>query len=304
MTGNGDLYRKEYITTMSFRDFLINTYSWLQYDASRLAQGLRYRTPPKDGWPILLGISFPKSGTNLLRQVLAAFGKVAPYSDRSFDVFATFDSSTGAPRTAQDALHFLSRLKLGDVAAAHFHTWPEVVKEACTSRYLPYFMYRDPRDVVVSHVFYVTDRSAEHVHHKYYTEVLTNFDDRLKTSILGRPEADVDFPDIGKRFEPYMAWLDCPEVLSQRYEDYILNRQAAVGQAVDHFLKRVDNLNITRQQLIEVVEQNIIPEKSPTFRSGKTGEWQKHFKDEHKALFKQVAGDTLIRLGYEKDLNW
>ena len=44
--------------------------------------------------------------------------------------------------------------------------------------------------------------------------------------------------------------------------------------------------------------------KSPTFRSGKTGEWKKHFTDEHKAIFKEIAGDLLVRLGYEKNNNW
>ena len=61
---------------------------------------------------------------------------------------------------------------------------------------------------------------------------------------------------------------------------------------------------ITRQELVQVIEQNIIPEKSPTFRSGKVGEWQAHFTNEHKALFKKVTGDLLIRLGYEKDNDW
>ena len=291
---------------MSFRDTLINTYSWLQYYFTRGQQSLRFGNlkAPEDGWPILLGISFPKSGTNLLRQVLAAFTQAGPFADRSFDVFAAFDAHTGAALNGQDALSFLKRLQPGDVAAAHFHTWPEAVQESLKPRYLPYFMYRDPRDVVVSHVFYVTERATEHAHHEYYSKVLTNFDDRLRTSILGRPDADVDFPDIGKRFAPYLGWLDHPEVLSQRYEDYILNREQAVSLAVEHFMKRVDTVQSSKAELVKMVEQNIIPEKSPTFRSGKTGEWQKYYKEVHKQLFKEVAGDVLIRLGYEKDMNW
>ena len=297
---------------MKFQDRVIGQAYWLRYHTRRQSQGWRFRqlTPPKGGWPVLLGISFPKSGTNLLRQVLEAFVQVGPFADRSFDVFAAFDAETGLARSGQDAVRFLNTLRPGDIAAAHFHTWPEAVQASSQPRYLPYFMYRDPRDVVISHVFYVTDRFAEHVHHKYYTEVLTSFDERLRTSILGLPNAvgpdgkPVDFPDIGQRFEPYLGWLDQPGVLSQRYEDYILDRPAAIGKAVDHFMQRVDTLPATRQQLIQAVEQNIIPEKSPTFRSGKVGDWQKHFKDEHKALFKKVAGQTLIKLGYEKDENW
>jgi len=44
--------------------------------------------------------------------------------------------------------------------------------------------------------------------------------------------------------------------------------------------------------------------KSHTFRSGQTGGWREHFTDEHKKLFKDVAGDLLVRLGYEKNNEW
>jgi hypothetical protein len=52
------------------------------------------------------------------------------------------------------------------------------------------------------------------------------------------------------------------------------------------------------------MEMGADPDRSKTFRKGKTGGWQKHFSAEHKALFKNYAGDLLIDLGYEKDLDW
>jgi hypothetical protein len=72
---------------------------------------------------------------------------------------------------------------------------------------------------------------------------------------------------------------------------------------MDHFLARVP-LQTTRQLILNSLETSINPKKSPTFRSGKTGEWKKHFTDEHKKIFKEVAGDLLVKLGYEKDNNW
>ena len=35
---------------------------------------------PEGGWPILFGNSFPKSGTNLLAQILTGFSRVAPFT--------------------------------------------------------------------------------------------------------------------------------------------------------------------------------------------------------------------------------
>ena len=49
---------------------------------------------------------------------------------------------------------------------------------------------------------------------------------------------------------------------------------------------------------------SIDPKRSPTFRSGKAGGWQEAFTEEHKRLFKEVSGDLLIELGYEKDHGW
>jgi sulfotransferase 6B1 len=72
---------------------------------------------------------------------------------------------------------------------------------------------------------------------------------------------------------------------------------------MDHLLNRV-TLPASRELILNSLEASINPTKSPTFRSGKTGEWKKHFTDEHKKIFKEVAGDLLIKLGYEKDNNW
>jgi len=63
-------------------------------------------------------------------------------------------------------------------------------------------------------------------------------------------------------------------------------------------------LSIPRETIRDYLEASINSKRSPTFRSGKTGEWKKHFTPEHKKLFKDVAGDLLIKLGYEKDKGW
>ena len=143
---------------------------------------------------------------------------------------------------------------------------------------------------------------VRHVHHDYYAS-LPDFDSRLKTSILGRPDAGVEFPDILGRFAPYMDWLDRPEVLTIHFEDLIHDRALTLTRIMEHLLARAP-LQTPRELVLSAMETSINPTKSPTFRSGKTGEWKKHFTEEHKRIFKDVAGDLLIKLGYERDLNW
>jgi sulfotransferase 6B1 len=156
--------------------------------------------------------------------------------------------------------------------------------------------------VAVSHVFYVTEMEPNHVHHAYY-QSLPDFDARLKVSILGRPDSDIEFPDIAGRFAPYLGWLDQPSVMKIHFEDLIHDRAGTLNRIIDHFLARVP-LQVDRSLLFESLESSINPGKSPTFRSGKTGEWKKHFTEEHKQIFKEVAGDLLIKLDFETDKNW
>lgn len=270
------------------------------YQTEKQIQKLRFKS--KNDLPILLGISFPKSGTHLLDQILLGFANVAPYAKRPHSFYAEYEGESGKKRAPEQALAWLDSLQSNDVASAHLFARPDAIKKVCLPKFIPYFIFRDPRDVVVSHVFYVTEMESKHVHHAYY-QSLPNFDERLKVSILGRQDTNIEFPNIADRFKPYLDWLNHKEVLSIHFEDLINNRIETLTRIMNHFLDKVP-LPTNRQLILDSLESAINPTKSPTFRSGKTGEWKKYFKDEHKKIFKEVAGDLLIKLGYEKDNNW
>ena len=271
------------------------------YQTEKLAQRLRFSSQSA-GLPALLGISFPKSGTHLLDQILLGFAKVAPFSTRLHSFYAEYEGESGRKRSPEQALAWLDSLGPGDIASAHLFARPEAVERVCSSKFVPYFIFRDPRDVVVSHVFYVTEMEARHVHHDYYGS-LPDFDSRLTVSILGRPDGGVEFPNIAARFAPYLGWLDRPEVLTLHFEQLIHDRLGALARILDHLLAHFP-LTAPRPQILESLEASINPKRSPTFRSGKTGEWRKYFTSEHKQIFKEVAGSLLVKLGYEKDENW
>lgn len=271
------------------------------YQTEKTIQRVRFASQPAN-LPILLGISFPKSGTHLLDQILLGFSNVAPYAKRLHSFYAEYEGESGVKRAPEQAIRWLESLRSRDVASAHLFARPDAVVRVRSPGFIPYFVFRDPRDAVVSHVFYVTEMEARHTHHAYY-QSLPDFDARLKVSILGRPDTDIEFPNVAERFAPYVGWLGQPEVLTVHFEDLIQDRAAALNRILDHFLARVP-LPSPRQLILDSLESAINPAKSPTFRSGKTGEWRKHFTGEHKKLFKDAAGDLLIRLGYEKDNDW
>lgn len=274
------------------------------YQTEKLAQRARFASlpEPRGGYPVLLGISFPKSGTHLLDQILLGFAQVAPFSKRLHSFYAEYEGESGSKRTPEQALAWLDALRPRDVASAHLFARPAVLERVTSPAFVPYFIFRDPRDVAVSHVFYVTEMEARHVHHEYYRS-LPDFEARLKASILGRPEAGVEFPNIADRFAPYLGWLDRPEVLSIHFEDLILDRPGTLTRIMEHLLARLP-LDVPHERVLNALESSINPAKSPTFRSGKTGEWKKQFTPEHRIIFKDVAGNLLIKLGYEKDADW
>ena len=113
-------------------------------------------------------------------------------------------------------------------------------------------------------------------------------------------------PTMAGRFAPYLNWLDQPSVLKIHFEDLVNDRARTLNLILDHLLARIgsDTLRTPRESIIASLEASINPSRSPTFRSGKTGEWKKYFTAEHKKIFKDVAGELLVKLGYEKDDNW
>ena len=282
---------------MSIKSFLRS----IIYRSEKKLQRIRFVSQSAD-LPILLGISFPKSGTHLLDQILLGFSKVAPYAKRLHSFYAEYEGESGKKRDAQQALQWVNSLQPSDVASAHLFARPQVVDRVCKPNFIPFFIYRDPRDVVVSHVFYVTEMESRHVHHNFY-QSLPDFSTRLKVSILGRPDAGIEFPNIAERFAPYMDWLNHSEVLAIHFEDLIEDRAATLTRIMDHFLTRAP-AQPSRQLILDSLEASINPTKSPTFRSGKTGEWKKHFTEEHKMIFKDIAGDLLVKLGYEQNNDW
>jgi len=265
---------------------------------------LRWRRFSLNGVPVLFANSFPKSGTHLLTQVLQGFPQIGPAVDSGLPAVVTFEGDSGRERPAAEILADLQRLLPGDLSYGHLHSLPQVVELLCQPGYAAYFILRDPRDVVVSHVHYVTEIEPNHIHHRYYAEVLQNFDQRLRTSILGLPDENIPFPDIYQRFAPYLGWLEHPEVLCLRFEDFVTSRQETLRLVFDHAVQRGFPAALQRTEAIKILADNIDPQRSPTFRSGKIGGWQAQFSPENKTLFKEIAGDLLVRLGYEQDNEW
>jgi hypothetical protein len=280
----------------------------LRRSARRLRQSRRYGSLSAS--PVFFANSFPKSGTHLLTQVMHGFTRLGPAVDSGLPAVVTFDGFTGRQRSLAEIIADFNRFLPGDIGYGHVHASTETAKCLCQPDFAAYFILRDPRDVVLSHVHYVAEMAPSHIHHRYYQQVLGTFDERLAASIAGVSQQELarasegkpvyePLPDIRARFAPYLVWLELPEVLVLHYEDFITDRIAALERVLEHAVRRGFKLAVDRHAALQVLENGIDPSRSPTFRSGKVGGWQSSFTSEHDALFTQIAGDLLFRLGYE-----
>jgi hypothetical protein len=157
--------------------------------------------------------------------------------------------------------------------------------------------------MLVSQVFFATDMNKEHGMHEYYNS-LPDFGERLKVAITGIGRDGLHMVSVKQRYDGVFRWLEQKHVMCLRFEDLINNRDTALNAMLDEVEKTGYTIPTPREKALHILVEAIQPRKSHTFRSGRTGGWRDHFTEEHKTLFKDVAGDLLVRLGYEKNNDW
>jgi sulfotransferase 6B1 len=252
--------------------------------------------------PPIFGNAKPKSGSHLLLQILNGFCRIMPYSYVVESPVRTIKKD-GGRRAPDQILDDLRAIPAGAIGWGYLDATPENLAFLCQPERVNYFIYRDPRDMLISHVFFATDMHEGHGMHEYYQN-LPDFDERLSVAITGIDKDGLYMVSVKQRYEGVFQWLEQPSVLCIRFEELIHNREALLNQMLDQVEKTGYKIPTPREKALEILAETIRPKKSKTFRAGKTGEWKKYFKDEHKALFKEVAGDLLVRLGYEKSNDW
>ena len=187
------------------------------------------------------------------------------------------------------------------------------------------FLVRDPRDVSVSWVNWLTEqvnsledpsyRVALHNNVRLTTignlsKVWNNshFSKRLEIVITGALPAPFNWFYEDQKwytFFYYQGFLNNPSALVLRFEDLVgpqgggnKERQLQAIRQAAGFL----DVSLTQEDVEELGEE--LFGNSKTFRKGKIGRWREVYNEEHKRLFKEFVGESLIVLGYEKDSNW
>lgn len=193
-------------------------------------------------------------------------------------------------------------------------------------------LIRDPRDIVVSAYF---------SHLKTHEEQSWLIDHRKKLQKIPKDEGLFEVMDfMADQMKAFNNWnyydnrifelkfetmIEKPEVLIEGLKFLgFKDNSSQILLIVKNLLKKFNNrgipmpkikIGVQEQRLIKIIDKHSFKSKakgrdsgksdsSSHYRKGISGDWKNHFNEDHIRYIKDKYGDVLIKMGYEKDLNW
>lgn len=172
-------------------------------------------------------------------------------------------------------------------------------KELIEKKYKFLFIYRDPRDQIISVIHwlkYVGEKD------RFYPIQIHDVETQIEELITGKIYG-YSFYEFNVPFRQVLQLGN--HVCIIKFEDLIgPNGGGNLEKQIDTILKIADFLHIplTYEKAKEIGEKSW--GKSETFRKGLIGQWKEFFTPRHIQLYKEKYGNILIELDYEKNLNW
>lgn len=166
-----------------------------------------------------------------------------------------------------------------------------------------FLVIRDPRDVVVSTLFWI-ENFPHHSLHKYFTQISSK-EEKLGLIICGinskNLPPELQLASISKCYESFGRWVTEGGACLVRYENLVgpmgggnLENQKQDVIKMFRFLNMpIDDKSVN--QIISTAYNN----KEINFRKGKVGGWRDHFSSQTIQTFSSVAAETLVNWGYE-----
>lgn len=257
------------------------------------------------GYPILV-TSVPKAGTHLIKGLLDAVNLRRVNGTVEYYGWPAEDPNQ---HELSQVLSWVGQVRRRCYLLGHV-AWEKNIETIVTRRRTKVLlMLRDPRDVVVSHVFHCL-RLERSKFHAYYKSI-KDPEERLRVTITGfesenPPLPAYWLPGIVGRFEMFLRWREYEDVLECRFEELVGERGGGSGAvqkaAVERILTFIDfpaDASLTGK-----VAARLFSTGASTFRKGAVGGWQEHFTPGLKELFKERAQHLLEALGYEETDEW
>lgn len=193
----------------------------------------------------------------------------------------------------------------------------EALQIAYQSKHKVIAMIRDPRDALVSLVLHMRGLASPDIPKNTQRDFFTvrpdfdllSLDDQIMSLIKGDENGNFSYL---KFYKQRLGWALNPKYLMVKYEDLVGPNGGGDAQIQRQTLLKIAvyiQLHLSQQRLnwlaneiyLGKAENNL---DGKPFKRSSIGNWKTFLNEEHKTAVKQIIGEELIRLGYEKDLNW
>lgn len=215
-------------------------------------------------------ISIPKAGTHIIRQATDRVGGNIPYGSMVYEADPHELSIQGIQKDHR-------------IGISHLPYHPAYERELKRKQAKIVFLFRDPRDLMVSYYFWI-----KKLGHKG-SSIPGLIDD--VTPIL---EANEPFKLMiqfwGAHIRRYIPWMFVPDVLKIRYE-WLVEKPGYAFTQMERFW---DGFFGTAKEM----QSRIKPHRCVTFRKGIVGDWRNHFTPEVHEMFMNELKNEMKFMGY------
>ena len=160
----------------------------------RMDTAWRWGQANLNAMPVVIGNSMPKSGSHLIIQILEGLPQIGPFVNPGMPPLNRNEENSILAE--KEIVSRIRQLKAGDFTYCYLGADEPYRSLLTDARFAPIFVYRDPRDVIVSHIFYATEMHKTHAMRKYYNETLTSMEERINAAILGVQTPEVTLTGI------------------------------------------------------------------------------------------------------------
>lgn len=179
----------------------------------------------------------------------------------------------------------------------------------------PTILIRDLRDMLISRYYHVM---ADPNHWQYGKINSLPFEEGFEKSLFGISHEDnmdvinyytfwisgwFNYLEANQDKCYLMRFEDMKKDLFLEYKNFLSYYNISFSDSfINQMLERQKTRHVDQKNLSKNL--NLPGRLQTTFRKGISGEWKNLFSKSHKDIFKDITGDLLIKLGYEKDLGW
>jgi hypothetical protein len=265
---------------------------WMQASKCRIgymAYGTRYKHN------VIFVAGTPKSGTTWVENMLDCF----PGYSKLLIPEAFFSLGPENKNLPSDTFSRMRHMLV--ISKMHLY-WTKYNTDLLKDSGVPYIVqYRDFRDMYVSNYFYIKMTPWNSF---YPTVMKMTLEDYIHYRI------ETHLPNYCALVDSWCDHRDANLSIVIRYEDLIADTLKCMKK-----IQKLYELPATDEEIAHIVEKNSfasvsqgrkrgVENKKSHFRKGVAGDWKNHYTAKHKGAIKQIAGDWLIRHGYESDSNW